>query len=176
MQRSLARTSVIRLLLGGAALVVLGCGGGGGGGGTEVDKFVGVWEYDLSSVSQTCSDGTSSNNAGALDHVQREFFHGVKSDLVETSAALFVPTFPCNFRYKVANGSATIEAGQTCDIVDTSVATLDKIGVETPTSVTFALRGDGTELQENSTIGDATLDGSFNCTATIQGHLVKIAD
>src|SRR6185369_2734171 len=83
MQRCLARTIVGSLIIG-AAMTTLGCGGGG----SEVDKFVGIWEYDLSSISQTCSDGTNDSADGQLNHSRRTFFLGVSSDIIDTS----VPT------------------------------------------------------------------------------------
>jgi len=172
MQRCLARTIVGSLIIG-AAMATLGCGGDG----SEVDKFVGVWEYDLNGGSVACNDGSPpSDLSGQLIHQFRQFRLGIGSDLVDLSASDTFQTFPCNYRYRVAAGKATIEPGQSCDIVDFSVPTLDKIGEEKPTTGTFSLRGKGDELQEEWVATATSTDGLNSCTTTINNtHLVKVA-
>jgi len=178
MQRTPATTPVARpaaktvasLLMTAAALAVMGCGDDP----SEVDKFVGVWEYDLSDLRLNCNDGTA-RTADSLIGVQMEFRLGVKSDLVDPHAmGIYFLTHACDYRYDVAKGQASIDAGQTCTFYDVNDG-VTPIGTETPGTVTFGLRGDGTEIDENATWTEVTLDNALNCTTTITGHLKKIS-
>ena len=102
-----------------AVLLVLGCGGGNGSGPdtgatSPADAFAGNWTFDFAAVSfdGACAPGvypTGITFTGTTMTI-------TKNDATDVTAAFTATGVTCDVGFTVSGATATVKAGQTCNI------------------------------------------------------------